>query len=126
MTAKYQKIAIALAIFSILLNFGPLIGYTVFALCSGAAIVQKFALCGTLLVVGIMTLYNVITHTVMRSRLWILLLGLYLCLESILCPLLIVAVCQVADELIISPLHASAVEKRNIHRELDKRLPAID
>ena len=122
MTAKYNKIVIILALISILLNFGPLLGYTVVALVSGAAVVQKFALCGTLVAVSIMTLYSLITKVALRSRLWILLIGLYLCLDSVLMPLLLVAGCQIVDELAISPLHRAYKEKRNIHREIDKRM----
>lgn len=122
MTSKYNKIVIILALISILLNFGPLLGYTVVALVSGAAVVQKFALCGTLVAVSIMTLYSLITKVALRSRLWILLIGLYLCLDSVLMPLLLVAGCQIIDELAISPLHRAYKEKRNIHREIDKRM----
>lgn len=122
MTSKYNKIVIILALISLLLNFGPLLGYTVVALVSGAAVVQKFALCGTLVAVSIMTLYSLITKVALRSRLWILLIGLYLCLDSVLMPLLLVAGCQIVDELAISPLHRAYKEKRNIHREIDKRM----
>ena len=122
MTSKYNKIVIILALISILLNFGPLLGYTVVALISGAAVVQKFALCGTLVAVCIMTLYSLVTKVALRSRLWILLIGLYLCLDSVLMPLLLVAGCQIVDELIVSPLHRAYKEKRNIHREIDKRM----
>lgn len=121
MTSKYRKCYWISLIISMLLNFGPLIGYTCSAFCAGTAVIQKFALGATLLIVCIMTLICMLNKIVLKSRLWIFLIGLYLCLNNILTPLLIIAVCQVVDELLVHPFVVSSREKLVIHKEFDKR-----
>lgn len=122
MTKKYRFWATVLMVLSLLLTVGPFLGYTIAALAGGALVVEKVCLVSTLLIVAIMSLVALVNKTVMKSRLWILLIGLYLCIDNIMTPLLIIAGCQVVDELIVSPLAKIFSNKATIHGELDKRL----
>lgn len=122
MTKKYQRLALFLTILSVLLYVGPFATYVVMGLCGDALITEKVGLVATILIVGIMTVVATANKMVLRSRLWILLIGLYACLDNILTPLIIVAVCQVLDEMIVSPLAKWYRTKATINGELDKRL----
>jgi hypothetical protein len=123
MTKKYRTLFWVFFAISVLLNIGPLCGYTIKALIEADLTHEKVALCLTVVVVLIMSAICLINKVALKSRLWIILIGLYMCLDYILTPLIIIACCQVLDELLISPLKSMFKTKLTIHKELDKRLP---
>lgn len=118
-TKKYGIIAAVLVILSVLLNIAPLAVYIITALCGGALVVEKIALCSTVFIVLIMTVISLWNKVAMKSRLWVVLIGLYLCLENIITPLMIIAVCQILDEIIVSPLIDLYKQKKRISHEID-------
>jgi hypothetical protein len=63
-----------------------------------------------------------LTKVNIRSTLWILIIGLYVCLDSIMNMIIFIAVFQVVDEMIITPIKKSVKQKLIINKELDKRL----
>lgn len=121
MTKKYSRLHLIFTLASLLLNIFPFAFYVTEALLGGAATVEKVALTSTLFVVLVMTLVALVNKKAMRSRLWILLIGLYVCLDNILTPLLMISICQIIDEVVVSPLAKVFRVKKTIHRELDKR-----
>lgn len=121
-TKKYRTWLVVITIISFLLNIGPLATYVVIGLCSSTLLIEKVALCSTVFVVLILTVVAAINKLVMRSRVWVLLLGLYLCLDYFIVPLVIIAVCQVLDELVFHPLRKHYKTKLTINKEIDKRL----
>jgi hypothetical protein len=120
-TKKYHIAAIILLVVSILLNVAPLATYVMLGLTSGAVIVEKVALTSTIFVVLIMSCVAWMNKTVMRSRIWLIMLGLFFCLDSIATPLIIIAITQVVDELIVCPLRARYKNRYTINKEIDKR-----
>jgi hypothetical protein len=121
-TKKYGRLAFIFTILSALCLFGPMIGYAVAAFIGGAAVIQKFALASSLLVCVILTLISVVGKWACRSRAFILLVGLSVCLNQFLPIFYVFAGCQIADELFISPLAAHFRSKASINKELDKRV----
>lgn len=121
-TRKYRKLSFLFGTISVLLNIAPFTIYAFIALVDSALIYQKIALSMTVLVVAILSLVALVNKVAMKSRLWIILVGIYVCLGEIITPLIIIAVCQVLDELIISPLHKNFKNKKIINKEIDKRL----
>lgn len=121
-TRKYRKLSFLFGFISVLLNIAPFTIYAFIALVDSALIYQKIALSMTVLVVAILSLVAFINKVAMKSRLWIVLVGIYVCLGEIITPLIIIAVCQVLDELIVSPLHKNFRNKKIINKEIDKRL----
>lgn len=109
------------SILSLLLNVGPLAVYVIKALICSTFTHQKIALSMTVLIVLILTIISLVNKVVMKSRLWIILIGLYICLEYILTPLIIIGVCQVVDELIVSPLKVHYRDRYKINKEIDLR-----
>ena len=122
MTKKLKRKYIIATILSFLLNVCPLLVFTIIAFISGTAIVHKVTLSMTLLIVLIFTAVTFINKTVFRSKLWILLIGLWLCLDNILTPLIVFAACQVIDELIVTPLKNYYKNRYRINKEIDTRL----
>lgn len=123
MTSKYRKLFWLFFAISLLLNIAPLATYTIIAFVECTAIVEKVALSMTLFIVVILSCVAWMNKLVLRSRLWIILIGLYVCLDYIITPLILIAVCQVLDELIVHPLKKSFHNKLTIHKEMDKRIP---
>lgn len=121
MTRKYNLIYRCSAVVSALLNVFPLAWYVCLAFASSSLVREKIALSATVLAVLIMTMISIINKTAMRSRVWVLVLGLYFCLDNFIEPILVVSITQVIDELFISPLSKWAREKYVINREIDKR-----
>lgn len=120
-TKKYHIAAIILLVVSILLNVAPLATYVMLGLTSGAVIVEKVALTSTIFIVLIMSCVAWMNKTVMRSRIWLIMLGLFFCLDSIATPLIIIAITQVVDELVVCPLRARYKNRYTINKEIDKR-----
>lgn len=122
MTKKYRRNYWILLILSILLNVCPLAVYTLKAVFESQVVYQKVALTSTVFIVLIMTAVSLVNKVTLKSRLWIILIGLYICLDYIMTPLIIIAVCQVVDELIVTPLKKSSKNKLIIHKQIDARL----
>lgn len=120
-TAKFRLLYWIFFAASLLLNVAPLTFYTVGALCSASLVYEKVALCMTVFVVLIMTIISMLNHVALKSRLWIVLIGIYICLGEILTPLIVIACCQITDEIIVSPLKVSFRNKLTINKELDLR-----
>ena len=120
-TAKFRLLYWIFFAASLLLNVGPLAFYSIGSLCSASLVYEKVALCMTVFVVLIMTFVSMINHIALKSRLWIVLIGIYICLGEILTPLIVIACCQITDELIVSPLKGSFRNKYTINKELDLR-----
>ena len=121
-TKKYTILYWLFWTVSILLNVTPLGVYTIRAAVESNLVHEKITLTMTVLVVVILTIISFINKIVLRSRLWIIMLGVYFCIGEILTPLIIVAVCQIVDELIICPLKKYFKNKKTINKEIDKRL----
>lgn len=120
-TKSYRiKYWIAAAV-SFLLTVGPLVGYVIVSIINADLTHEKIALSLSVLVVAILTVIAIVNKINLKSRIWIILLGIYICLGEILIPLIIIAVCQIVDELVVSPLRAHYANKLSINKEIDKR-----
>lgn len=122
MTKKYKTLAVIFTILSVLCFIGPVGYFIVAGFISSTLVVEKVALSLTVVIVIILSLVALINKCALRSRIWILLIGLYICLDNIMIPLIIIAVCQVLDELVLSPLAKHFRSKFSINKEIDKRL----
>lgn len=122
MTKTYRTRYIVFLILSVLLNIAPLAIYTIKAVFESTVVYQKVALVSTVFIVLIMTAISLVNKITLKSRLWIVLIGLYICLDHIMTPLILIAVCQTLDELIVSPLKRSAKTKLIINKQIDARM----
>lgn len=106
---------------SILLWLAPIAIYLFTAIMTSTFVYQKVALSMSILCVIIMTIVALTNKIALRSRFWVLLIGLYACLQNIMTPIIVFAVCQVIDELIVDPLKHRFKEKYHINKEIDLR-----
>jgi hypothetical protein len=122
MTKKYRSTYVALVIVSLILNLFPVAFYVVKAFLESSATYQKVALSSTIFISLILTCVSLLTKVNIRSIIWILFIGLYVCLDSIINMIWFIAIFQVTDELVITPLKKMVKNKWIINKELDKRL----
>ena len=125
MTKKYRRLFWLFTILSLLLNIAAPAYYIFDGLLGDGIIVEKVALSASVFIVILLSAVAYVNKTTMRSRIWILLLGLYVCLDTILTPLLIIAITQILDEWIISPLAKSYRNKLTINKQIDKRMEYV-
>lgn len=118
---KYKLLFVLFFAASLLLNIAPVAIYVIDALIGGALVHEKVALCMTVFVVLIMSAVAWANKIVLRSRIWVIIIGLYFVLDYFVAPLLIIGVCQIIDEWIASPLSKHYKNLYIINRQMDKR-----
>lgn len=121
-TKNYRTLFCVFFVISILLNICPLAVYAIKAVVESTLIYEKVTLVMTVFIVLLMTIVSVVNKVAMKSRLWIILIGVYICLDYIMTPLIIIAVCQILDELVAFPLKQRYKNKFTISKEIDGRL----
>ena len=121
-TNHYRRLYWIFLLVSTLLTICPATVYTIKALIESDLVYEKTSLVLTVFLVLIMTCITIVNKQAMRSRLWILLIGLYISLDYILGPLIVIAICQVLDELIACPLKKSYKNKLVINKQIDRRV----
>ena len=105
----------------VVLNVGPILVFIVLAFIFGET-GTKVTLGATAVVALIMTLIAFVNKTAMKSRIWVILIGVWLALDSFLIPLITIASCQLTDEIIVEPLLSANKTKLLANKELDLRL----
>ena len=120
MTKEYRREKWLLLILSILCNLLPIAIYTIKAFIV-AGIGQKVTLGVCLTLSLLFVLINFITKHRIRSTLWILLIGIYVCLDHIQSLLIIMAITTIIDEFILEPAYKRVKNKYIINKEIDKR-----
>lgn len=119
-TKKYKKRAKWFKFISVSLVLIPLLIYAVMGFINGT-IGQKTTLGLTLIVCLIFVLINAVFKYNIRSTIWILLLGIQICLKNITSLLVIIALATMMDEFIFTPLAKKYKQKYIINNEIDKR-----
>ena len=120
-TKHFSRLAAFFSILSFFCFFGPLIWFGGIAFLGGAAIVNKVALVSSVFVAVVMTAVAALNKWSPRSRVWIVLLGLYFCIDYFIAVILTFAITQIIDELILCPLKRHYRAKASMNREIDAR-----
>lgn len=119
-TKKAKNKYIIFKTLSICLTFLPLMVYVVIAFVNGAPM-EKFTMGCMVTLALIFVALNVIMKYNIRSTVWVLILGIYLCLDNITPLLIIMAVSTILDEFIVSKLAVKYKNQFVINKEIDKR-----
>jgi predicted branched-subunit amino acid permease len=119
-TKKYKNRARWCKIISVSLVLVPLLIYATMGFINGT-IGQKTTLGLTLLVCLVFVLINSVFKYHIRSTIWIMLLGIQICLTNITSLLVIIAISTMMDEFIFKPLAKKYKQKYIINNEIDKR-----
>lgn len=120
-TKKYARLYYLFFCLSLIATLLPILVYIILGFVNGE-VHQKITLGITLLVAILLTIINIVFKYHMRSVLWILVLGIYFCLDNIMPLLLLVAIGTILDEFLLTPLQKNFKNKKTINYEIDKRL----
>ena len=119
-TKKYKRLSKLFGLLSILCTVFPVAYFTIEAFIQGE-VQEKVTLGCTLIVCLILVALNTIKKRNLRSPVYLMILGIYVCLDNLLSLFLIMAITTMADEFVFSPLHASFKNKAVINKEIDRR-----
>lgn len=120
-TKKYKSLSLLFLSLSILVLAAPLVYYVIAAFVQGD-VGEKATMGVTVVVAAAMFIANILFKFHIRSTLWVLVLGIYMCLDSIQVLLICVAVGTILDEFILTPLHKKYKSKGEINLEIDRRM----
>lgn len=120
-TKKYSRLSTLFLLLSITSILLPVITYTIIAFANGE-VHEKVTLGLSLIVAFLLAAINAVFKYHIRSCIWIVLLGIYYCLDKIMPLLLLVAVATILDEFVFTPAHKHFKNKAVINKEIDKRL----
>lgn len=119
-TKKAKNRYILFKTLSVCLTFLPLIIYVIMAFVYGQPL-EKFTMGCMVTIALVFVILNVIMKYNIRSTVWVLIIGIYLCLDNITPLLIIMAVSTVLDEFVISKLSNKYKNEFVINKEIDKR-----
>ena len=119
-TKKAKSKYILFKTLSMCLIFMPLLVYVILAFIEGEPM-EKFTMGCMVTVALVFVMLNVIMKYNIRSTVWVLILGIYLCLDNITPLLIIMAVSTILDEFVVSKLANKYKGQFIINKEIDKR-----
>lgn len=120
-TKKYTNLYWLFRSISFLVLVVPLIIYGVKGFIEGD-VTEKFTLGMTISIAAILVALNILFKYHIRSTIWIIVLGIYFCIDNIMPLLLCIAIGTILDEFIFTPLYKSYKNKATINKEIDKRI----
>ena len=116
MTKKYKIKLNICRLLSFTLTVLPVIIYTIMGFMDGT-IGEKVSLGICVILALIFVLINIMFKYHIRSTLWVLLIGIYVCIDNIIPLLIIMAATTIIDEFVLVPL----INKYIINKEIDLR-----
>lgn len=119
-TRKYKILSAITGLLSLLLTLGPFVAYMVIAYIEAQPI-QRYTLTICVVISLFLSLINILSKYHIKSTFWVLLLGLICCLDAIKNTVLLISICSVIDEFIVSPLRKNFKRKYIINKEIDRR-----
>ena len=120
MTKKYKIKLNICRLLSFTITVLPVIIYTIKGFMDGS-IGEKVSL-GICVILALMfMLINVMFKYHIRSTLWVLLIGIYVCIDNIIPLLIIMATTIIIDEFVLVPLINKYKNKYIINKEIDLR-----
>ena len=120
-TRKYKALSILFLALSILVLVAPLAYYSIQGFIQGET-TEKFTLGITFVIACILFVINILFKFHIRSTIWIIVIGVYFCIDNILPLILVLAVGNILDEFVFTPLHKRYKNKAIINKEIDKRI----
>lgn len=119
-TKKYKRLSFIFGLLSLLCTVAPVTYFTVLGFINGE-IRNKVTLGCTLMLCLVLVVINIIKKENLRSPVYIMILGIYMCLDNLLSLFLIMAITTMLDEMVFTPLYRMYKNRAVINREIDKR-----
>lgn len=120
-TRKYKALSTLFLALSILILVAPIAYYSIQGFIQGET-TEKFTLGITFVIACILFAINIMFKFHIKSTIWIIVIGIYFCLDNILPMIFILAIGNVLDEFVFTPLHKHFKNKAIINKEIDKRI----
>lgn len=120
-TKKYRIGYWICAVISWLLLFGPMLVFAGYGFYQGD-VHEKATLGIAILIAVLLTVISIVFKFHIRSTMFILILGVYFCIENILPIIVTISVCTILDEFVFTPLQKHFHNKLVINKEIDKRM----
>lgn len=120
-TKKYRKLALLFHILSLVATFGPLLIYGIVAFVQ-AQPAQKLTFALLTMVGIILAVVNILFKYSFRSTIWLILLGIYICLDKITGMIIVIAICSILDEFCFTPLFKMYKNRAVINKQIDARI----
>ena len=120
MTKKYKIKLNICRLLSFTLTVLPVIIYTIMGFMDGT-IGEKVSLGICVILALIFVLINIMFKYHIRSTLWVLLIGIYVCIDNIIPLLIKMAATTIIDEFVLVPLINKYKNKYIINKEIDLR-----
>ena len=120
MTKKYKIKLNICRLLSFTLTVLPVIIYAIMGFMDGS-IGEKVSLGICVILALIFVLINIMFKYHIRSTLWVLLIGIYVCIDNIIPLLIIMAATTIIDEFVLVPLINKYKNKYIINKEIDLR-----
>ena len=120
MTKKYKIKLNICRLLSFTLTVLPVIIYAIMGFMDGT-IGEKVSLGICVILALIFVLINIMFKYHIRSTLWVLLIGIYVCIDNIIPLLIIMAATTIIDEFVLVPLINKYKNKYIINKEIDLR-----
>lgn len=120
MTKKYKHKLNFYRFLSFVLTVLPVIIYTIIGFYNGS-IGEKVSLGICTLIALLFVIINFMFKYHIRSTLWVMMIGIYICLDNIVPLLIIMAITTIFDEFVLVPLIKKYKDKYIINKEIDLR-----
>lgn len=120
MTKKYKNKLNFVRLLSFALTVLPVILYAILGFYNGS-IGEKVSLGICTLLAVMFVIINVMFKYHIRSTLWIMLIGIYICIDNIIPLLITMAASTIIDEFVLVPLIKKYKDKYIINKEIDLR-----
>lgn len=111
-----------MALLSLMCTIGPISVFTIYAISNGEiGSKQKLTLGLCLLVCVLLVIINTIKKYNLRSPVYIMIIGIYSCIQNLALLFIIMAVTTALDEFVFTPLKREFRMKYTINKEIDAR-----
>lgn len=121
-TKKFKRLNITFTLLSCLLTYGPLVAAIIVGFTDVSVETEKKLYLGFCLSAAvILTIYSIMLKHHFRSTVWVVVLGIYFCIQNIEWLIISIAVSTVLDEFIIEPVKKKVRAKFVINKEIDIR-----
>lgn len=120
-TKKKRVISRITGLISLLLNVVPVVVFVIIGFIQGG-VKEKITLSFigiSALILGLLML--IAKCSLKRTLFWITMIGIYICLDKLSSVIITMAVCNILDEVIVSPIHKKFANDYKINKEIDKR-----
>lgn len=119
-TKSYKRKYVICRVFDLLLELGPLLVFIIYGFIT-AEPKQKVGMAACVVGAIIIAVINIMFKKHLRSVIWLITIGIAVCVSNIIPFMACMAGCTFFEEFVTAPLCKYYKEKLSINKEIDKR-----